>query len=139
MRRARSSNRELDDRRHFVCLDFKNMASHGAAIRGYTLHPVQLHTASFIQGDRPEWVGRLKVLLGFRFSAKSWKLRQWVKFRWMQFILHSSNDQMAKRFVRAIKDELAYDPLTAHLIPEPSASDFEFNLRGIRPEQGTSL
>ena len=144
MRRARSNNRELDDRRHFVCLDFKNMAQHGAAIRGYKLHPVQLHTASFIHGDRPEWVGRLKVLLGFRFSAKSWKLRQWVKFRWlrcpwMQFILHSSNDQMAKRFVRAIKDELAYDPLTSHLIPEPSASDFEFNLRGIRPEQGTSL
>lgn len=138
------SDRSLNDQRYRACLNFRNMVRHGAALRNHTAPPVHDLMADFIQGAQPKYINRTKVILGFRYLAKSWMLRQWVKFRWlrcpwMQFIVHSSNDEMAEAFVRAIKDELAYDPLMAHLVPEPTTSHYEFNLRGIRPEQGTSI
>lgn len=131
--------------KQYVSEDFKRMIWHGAKLRGHT--PPQFHyqMADFLQGARPDWIGQKKVILGFRFGAKTWlAARQYVKFRWrrcpmMQVIVHSSNDAMAKDFVRAIKEELLFDPLMDDLKPESSTSDFAFNLKGIRPEQGYSI
>lgn len=131
--------------KQWVAEDLKHMVYHGAKLRNET--PPQFHyqIADFIQGSRPEWITQKKVLLGFRFAAKTWlAARQYCKFRWlrcplMQVIVHSSNDAMAKDFVRAIKEELEFDPLMSDLRPEPSTSDFAFNLKGIRPEQGFSI
>ena len=130
--------------KQYVAEDLKHMVYHGARIRGHT--PPRFHylVADFLQGARPEWVARAKVILGFRFAAKTWLFRQYCKFRWRrcpltQFIVHSSNDKMARKFVKAINEELKFDPLMDDLRPAPSSSDFEFNLQGVNPEQGYSI
>lgn len=131
--------------KQYVSEDFRRMVWHGARLRGEKPPPFHYHMADFIQGARPEWVVQKKVILGFRFGAKTWlAARQYCKFRWRrcpltQVIVHSSNDAMAKDFVRAIKEEMLFDPLMDDLRPEASTSDFAFNLRGIRPEQGFSI
>ncbi len=133
-----------EDAKQYVSEDLKRMIWHGARMRSHV--PPRFHylIADFLQGARHEWVSRTKVLLGFRFAAKTWIFRQYCKFRWRrcpltQFIIHSSNDRMAKKFVKAIREELELDPLMQDLRPESSSSDFEFNLRGVRPEQGYSI
>ena len=125
--------------------DFKCMVEHGARIRNHVPPDFHLHIADWLQGREPHTTRRVKELLGFRFSAKTWECaRQYLKFRWLrcpwaQATIHSSNDPMAKKFVKAIRDELNEDPLMEYLRPERSASDYEFNLRGITHEQGYSL
>lgn len=133
-----------EEAKQYVAEDFKRMIWHGAQMRGHVPPEFHYQIADFLQGSLPEWVARAKVILGFRFAAKTWIFRQYFKYRWLrcpytQIIVHSSNDRMAKKFVKAIKEEVEADPLMAGLKPEPSASDFEFNLQGIRPEQGYSI
>jgi hypothetical protein len=135
----------IAEARAWVSTDFRNMVAHGAALRDKVPPSFHYHMADFVQGARPQWLARAKVILGGRYLAKTWLgARQYCKFRWRrcpwaQVIVHSSNDSMAKRFVAAIKEELNLDPLMADLAPEPSSSDYEFNLRGIKPEQGCSI
>ena len=134
---------DIDLARQWVGEDLKRMVAHGARLRGHTPPPMHYIMADFLQGARPEWIARVKAMLGFRFAAKT-AFRQYCKFRWLrcpwtQIIIHSSNDNMAKKFVQAIKEELLFDPLMEHLRPEASSSDFEFNLKGVRHEQGYSI
>ncbi len=139
---------ETDDiqvARQLCASDFKHMVWHGARMRSHEPPPFHLHVADWLQGTPPHTTRRVKECLGFRFAAKTWLLaRQYCKFRWLrcpwaQVIVHSSNDPMAKKFVKAIRDELMEDPLMEYLRPERSASDYEFNLCGIEHEQGYSL
>lgn len=134
-----------EEAKQWVASDLKNMVWHGAKLRNETPPRFHYEMADFIQGARPEWISTKKVILGFRFAAKTWlAARQYLKFRWlrcplMQVVVHSSNDGMAKKFVKAIKEEMEYDPLMGAVRAEPSSSDFEFNLQGVRPEQGYSI
>lgn len=131
----------------YVAGRFRRMVAWGAALRGHDDVPSFHWTmADFLEGTRPNWIRRAKVILGGRFLAKSWLgARQYLKWRWLrcpwlQAIVHSSNDRMAGRFVQAIKEELKFDQLTTHLWPRrPGTSDFEFTLEGIVHEQGPSI
>lgn len=134
----------IAEARAWVASDMRRMVLHGAKLRGYRPPPHHYVAADFIMGTLPRWRRRIKVLLGFRYSAKTWFFRQYVKFRWRrnpwcQVIIHSSNDDMSKRFAAAIFEELHFDPLMHDLAPDPTSSKFEFNLRGITHEQGASL
>jgi hypothetical protein len=111
---------------------------------GHTPHPLQMLMADFIQGLRPEWVHPRKVILGFRYLTKTFTLRQYVKWRWlrnphMQVIIHSATRPLAKRQAKAILKALESDELTQDLAPQGEHGDYDFNLRGIEPEQGCSL
>ena len=146
MSQAVADPRQLSEAqaKQWVAEDLKNMVWHGARLRGHTPPLFHYEMADFLQGSEPRWIDRDKVILGFRFAAKTWlAARQYLKFRWrrchmMQAVIHSSNDRMAKKFVKAIKEEVEFDPLLADLKPEQAASDFEFNLRGCKHEQGYS-
>lgn len=134
----------IEEARAWVASDMRRMVVHGAKLRGY--RPPQHHyiASDFLMGTKPHWRRRIKVMLGFRYSAKTWLFRQYVKFRWRrnpwcQVIIHSSNDDMSKRFAAAIFEELHFDPLMHDLAPDPTSSKFEFNLRGVTHEQGASL
>ena len=134
----------IDQARAYCASNLRAMVQHGASLRGHTAPEFHYVTADWLMGVPPFSTNRVKCWLGFRFAAKSWELRQFLKTRWlrcpwMQVILHSSSDRNAKKFTKAIKDELTYDPLTTHLRPEKSASEYEFNLRGIQHEHGTSI
>lgn len=138
---------DIEAARHWIAEDLKRMVVHGAHRMGHTHVPDHHYVmADFLQGARPEWQGRAKVILGGRFLAKTWLgARQYCKWRWRrnpytQVIVHSSNDQMAKRFTKAIKQDLCSDPIMADLVPDDAqASDYEFNLGGVLPEQGFSI
>jgi len=136
----------VTDARNYVAPNFRRMIVHGAALRGHTnVPPHHLFMADFLEGTKPQWVKRAKIILGGRFLAKTWLgARQYVKWRlircpWMQFIVHSSNDKMAGRFVGAMKQEMREDPLTTAWIPATHTSDYEFTLNGIQHEQGASI
>lgn len=132
--------------RVYVSQNFRRMVAHGAALRGYPNVPAHhWYMADFLEGTRPHWIKRAKIILGGRFLAKTWLgARQYVKWRlircpWTQVIVHSSNDKMAGRFVGAMKSEMREDPLTSDWIPATHTSDYEFTLNGIQHEQGSSI
>ena len=136
----------IEEARTYVMQNFRRMVAHGAALRGYPSVPsFHWFMADFLEGTRPHWVKRAKIILGGRFLAKTWLgARQYVKWRlircpWTQIIVHSSNDKMAGRFVGAMKSEMREDPLTAEWIPATHTSDYEFTLNGITHEQGSSI
>ncbi len=131
--------------KQWIAESFRRMVYHGAKVRNHLPPEFHYGMADFVEGIRPSWQTRACVILGFRLAAKTWlAARQYVKWRWlrnpnMQVIVHSSNDGMAKRFVQAIKEEMKLDPIMEELRPAHSTSDFEFNIQGITPEQGTSI
>ncbi len=142
------SNRfsSVEEARTYVSQNFRRMVAHGAALRSYPNVPDHhWYMADFLEGTRPKWIKRAKIILGGRFLAKTWLgARQYVKWRlircpWMQIIVHSSNDKMAGRFVGAMKAEMREDILTRDWIPATHTSDYEFTLNGIVHEQGSSI
>lgn len=127
-----------------VANDLKEMVSWSARRIERAPPPFHLVIADWMQGAEPFATKRTKVLLGFRYSAKTWMLRQYIKMRWlrnrlMQVILHSSSDKLARDFVEAIWNDLDTDPVMSHLRPEPATSKYEFNLPGVTHEQGHSI
>jgi len=125
--------------------DFKVYLRYAMARDHYRAAPHQMAKADFLQGARPRWVGRKKVILGFRGSAKTYTdVRRYIEWRWLrvpatQIIVQSSTDRLAAAITGAIMETLKHDPLFAHLKPKATSSTMAFSLKGYMPEKGEGL
>lgn len=149
----------IQQARMLAGINLKQMVTHSASLLGHTPPDFHLRICDWLQGCNPvydfetgalcinpaiDWISTKKVLLGFRYAAKSWIIRQLCKCIWRinphaQIIIHSSSEPLARKMAKAIRQALDDDPLMEDLRPERSASDYEFNLRGITHELGYSL
>ncbi len=135
----------LDAVRRVCAASFPAFVTFSAESEGQTAVPDHhMIMASFLQGRKPEWVARIKEILGFRLAAKSWLLRKYNLWRWLrnpytQVIIQSSRDGLAKKMARAQLNDLRLNPLVSHLAPKGATGEYEFNVRGVVPELGMSL
>jgi len=134
----------IDKARQLVGQDFKLFLDAEASIRGYTVPAFHYEMADFLQGRKPEWVNKSKMIRGFRLAAKSYVVRAFCRWRQLrvpktQVLIHSSTDDNAIAFCIAYQKEMRENPLTAHLAPDDGGPEKKFNLKGVTPEVGSSV
>jgi len=141
---------DLEKSRYIAATSFRVFVEYAALIEGYTPPSIHFIAADFLQGAGPggvipKWVGRVKRLMGFRYSAKSTVIRWYALWRWLrnerlQVMIQSSSEPNAQKMAGAIKKMLWRNPLIRHLAPEGKTGEFQFNLRGVADhEAGSSL
>ncbi len=131
--------------REYVVYDFKRYVEYAAGLDHYEVCPFQYLIADFMQGAKPEWIWRKKVILGFRGSAKTWLcVRRYIEWRLLrvpstQIIVHSSTDRLAAGITGALLETFRHNPLFNHLKPRGQPGSTAFNLQGIRVEKGDQI
>lgn len=129
-----------------ICIpDFKQFIKLEAHLRGYKIDPFQFEGADFLQGWKREHIAQKKKIMGFRLAAKTtlydrWYVCwRWLRCPWLQVIVHSSTDAVSGDIGRSILEMLRNNPLLQHLCPPAGVAETQFNLAGIKHEQGFSL
>jgi hypothetical protein len=126
-----------------ICQDFKNYLRYAILRDGFQPEEFQMILAELLQGDRPEWIRRKKVCLGFRGCSKTYILRRYVEWRIQrrpetQVVVHSSNDELASQFTDSVRRTITDDPIFDHLGISRGGT-FAFSLAGHEPEKGHTI
>lgn len=133
----------LQDLRLHLASDFRIYTQWACEQEGYPLAPFQPVVADFLQGARPRWIRRKKVILGARGFAKTWQaVRKYAEWRILrqpltQIIIHSSTDKLASGITASLLNTFRHNPLFSHLRPRGQPGSTAFSIR--RMEKGDQV
>ena len=121
--------------------DFAAFTAYKQTRLGYQVMEQSLVMADFLQGP-----GRRKAIMGPRlWSIKTTLCRWYIGWRWLRnkrlkIIVVSNTDDNSKAMTGAVHDDLKNDPVLRHLAPNTGKiGEYQFNVRGYRPEKGKSI